>query len=42
MSFSDLENESKEELRVELDSLVCSIGDKSGLAFSAEWSRARE
>ncbi len=42
MSFPDVENECKENLRVQLDSLVGSIGGKSGLAFSAEWSRARE
>jgi hypothetical protein len=42
MSFPDIENECKENLRDELDSLVGSIGGKSGLALSAEWSRARE
>jgi hypothetical protein len=42
MSFPDIENECKEKLRAELDSLVKSIGGKSGLAFSAEWSRGRE
>jgi hypothetical protein len=42
MSFPDIENECKEKLRTELDSLFKSIGGKSGLAFSAEWSRGRE
>jgi hypothetical protein len=42
MSFPDIENECKEKLRAELDSLVKSIGGKSCLAFSAEWSRGRE
>jgi hypothetical protein len=42
LSFPDIENESRERLRDELDSLVSSIGNKSGLAFSAEWSRAKE
>ena len=42
LSFADIENESRERLRDELDSLVSSIGNKSGLAFSAEWSRAKE
>jgi len=42
LSFADIENESRERLRDELDSLVSSMGNKSGLAFSAEWSRAKE
>ncbi len=42
LSLPDIENECKEKLRDGLDSLVYSIGSKSGLAFSAEWSRARE
>jgi hypothetical protein len=42
MCFPDIENECKEKLRTELDSLVNSIGGKSCLAFSAEWSRGRE
>ena len=42
ISFPDIENECKEKLRDELGSLVHSIGGKSGLAFSAEWSRGRE
>jgi len=42
LSFADIENESRERLCDELDLLVGSIGNKSGLAFSAEWSRAKE
>jgi hypothetical protein len=42
LSFPDIESESRERLRDELDSLVSSIGNKSGLAFSAEWGRAKE
>jgi hypothetical protein len=42
VSFADMENDGKAKLEFELDSLLRSTGKEFGLAFSAEWSRARE
>jgi hypothetical protein len=42
VSFAGMENDAKEKFGIELDSMISSIGREYGLAFSAEWSRARE
>jgi len=42
VSIADMENDTKEKLRLEIDSLLSSIGNEFGLAFSAEWGRARK
>jgi hypothetical protein len=42
VSIADMETDTKEKLRLELDLLLSSIGKEFGFAFSAEWSRARE
>jgi hypothetical protein len=41
-SFANMENDVKEKFKLELDSLLRSIGKEFRLTFSAEWSRTRE
>jgi hypothetical protein len=42
LSIADIENDTKEKLSLELDSLLSSMGNEFGFVFSAEWSRARK